>query len=114
MRIGRRGFLHTLAAAAVGAVGAEFDTERLLWVPGAKTFFLPSLETDAGAVTREFAALQEKPLAEVLREGAEQYWLNTVSGRISRGVVPPEGQRIERGPIPEWIDIDVDSGLIVF
>jgi hypothetical protein len=32
----RRAFLGLLAAAA-------FDPERLLWVPGRKTFFLPSL-----------------------------------------------------------------------
>jgi hypothetical protein len=35
----RRAFLATLAA---GAAGLVLDPERLLWVPGAKTFFLPS------------------------------------------------------------------------
>lgn len=39
----RRGFLQTMLAAAVGtAATGTFDPERLLWVPGAKTFFLPS------------------------------------------------------------------------
>lgn len=34
-----------MLAAGAGAVAAEtFDPERLLWVPGAKTIFLPSKE----------------------------------------------------------------------
>jgi hypothetical protein len=37
----RRGFLQTLAA---GLAGAALDPERLLWKPGAKTFFLPTLK----------------------------------------------------------------------
>lgn len=37
----RRAFLGSLAAALVGAT---FDPERLLWVPGQRTFFLPSRE----------------------------------------------------------------------
>lgn len=36
--IGRRGFLGAMATAAAGMT---LDPERLLWVPGAKTFFLP-------------------------------------------------------------------------
>lgn len=40
--IDRRGFLRTLLSAGVGAVaGFTLDPERLLWVPGAKTIFLP-------------------------------------------------------------------------
>jgi len=39
----RRGFLKAaLAAIPVAATAAIFDPERLLWVPGAKTIFLPS------------------------------------------------------------------------
>ncbi len=37
----RRGFLKSLAAAVAGVAAYEADPERLLWVPGAKTFFLP-------------------------------------------------------------------------
>lgn len=40
MGFDRRLFLRTLAAAAVGAA---LDPERLLWVPGQKTIFLPSV-----------------------------------------------------------------------
>lgn len=36
--IGRRGFLGILAAAVAGAA---FDPERLMWVPGQKTIFIP-------------------------------------------------------------------------
>lgn len=36
----RRGFLQLLGA---GATGLVLDPERLLWVPGQKTFFLPSI-----------------------------------------------------------------------
>ncbi len=38
----RRGFLRLLGMGAVGAAAtATLDIERLLWVPGAKTIFLP-------------------------------------------------------------------------
>ena len=39
MNISRRGFAATLAAALAGAV---LDPERLLWVPGQKTIFVPT------------------------------------------------------------------------
>ncbi len=42
----RRGFLGLLATVAAGAV---LDPERLLWVPGAKTWFLPSVELSAAS-----------------------------------------------------------------
>ena len=38
----RRGFLQAFVAAAAGALALEIDPERVLWVPGAKTFFLPA------------------------------------------------------------------------
>lgn len=39
----RRSFLQLLSTGALGAVIApELDLERLLWVPGQKTIFLPS------------------------------------------------------------------------
>lgn len=39
MTVNRRAFLGLLASAAAGAV---LDPERLLWVPGRKTIFIPS------------------------------------------------------------------------
>jgi hypothetical protein len=39
----RRGFLRALLSGAAGAAAAHtLDLDRLLWVPGARTFFLPS------------------------------------------------------------------------
>ena len=46
----RRDFLHVLSAALAGAV---LDPERLLWVPGQKTFFLPSqMSSELGVALR--------------------------------------------------------------
>lgn len=43
--ISRRGFLQALVAAAPAvALAPTLDLERLLWVPGEKTIFVPSLE----------------------------------------------------------------------
>lgn len=30
---------------SMGLVGYELDIDKLLWIPGKKTFFLPSIET---------------------------------------------------------------------
>jgi len=48
--IDRRGFLRLFGAAAATAV---LDPERLLWVPGQKTIFLPSIVPHDG-LTEEF------------------------------------------------------------
>ena len=42
--IGRRGFLRALA---MGAFGLTLDVDRLLWGPGAKTIFIPSVHHNA-------------------------------------------------------------------
>ena len=41
MNVSRRGFLSLLASASVPIM---LDVERLLWVPGAKTIFLPTAQ----------------------------------------------------------------------
>lgn len=38
----RRSFLRLLQAGALGGVAHALDLDRLLWVPGQKTFFLPA------------------------------------------------------------------------
>jgi hypothetical protein len=50
----RRGFL---AALGTLAAGYALDPERLLWVPGAKTFFLPSIEGVRGCPPGPLGAL---------------------------------------------------------
>jgi hypothetical protein len=42
MAMTRRGFLTSIMAASAAAAAVELDPERLLWIPGARTFFLPS------------------------------------------------------------------------
>lgn len=69
----RRSFLKaiglgTAAVAAVATGVVEFDPERALWVPGAKTFFLPpekSLITDATAVQAEFNRINAQNIEQV-------------------------------------------------
>ena len=60
MELNRRTFLGTLVAGTAGAVaGLTFDPERLLWVPGAKTIFLPPVARygSLDAIATEFAGL---------------------------------------------------------
>ena len=57
----RRGFLASLLAAAPAMV---LDPERLLWVPGQRTFFLPSSNTllTRDLISREALRLFEQNL----------------------------------------------------
>lgn len=44
MAIDRRGFLRSLLGGAVGlAIAPTLDLDKLLWVPGAKSIFLPAV-----------------------------------------------------------------------
>lgn len=46
MSLNRRTFLRFLASGVAGTVAsAELDIDRLLWVPGTKTFFIPDNPT---------------------------------------------------------------------
>ncbi len=60
----RRGFLSLLTAAAPGvAAAALLDPERLLWVPGQKTFFLPTnTRLTLDVITREGLRVLEAQL----------------------------------------------------
>ena len=54
MNISRRGFLWSAASAiAAGVASSELDPERLLWVPGAKTIFLPSQTIETATTLNE-------------------------------------------------------------
>jgi hypothetical protein len=76
----RRDFLQRLLAGGVGAAAAlEFDYERLLWVPGAKTIVLPPAGGWAGNtfltpdwVTREALRVLERNLSFV-RQVSREY-----------------------------------------
>jgi hypothetical protein len=109
MNLGRRWFLKSLAA-ATAAVGAGFDVdpERLLWVPGRKTFFLPEkkLVADPAEVRQAFHDIQQRPIDDVLAEdqGIERFWMNRYTRATS--VEPRHGD--------DWFDVEIDRGLIVF
>lgn len=46
MSLSRRTFLRFLASGVAGTVAsAELDIDRLLWIPGTKTFFIPENPT---------------------------------------------------------------------
>lgn len=85
----RRDFLKRLAgAAAIGTAavvaGIDLDPERLLWVPGKKTIFLPPakpLVTDAATVAREFQAVVEADINAVLH-GAIAHRVHTGLGVV--------------------------------
>jgi hypothetical protein len=68
--IDRRGFLRLFGAAAAAAV---LDPERLLWVPGQKTIFIPSprqvMFLEAGRRGGKTAALVDA----ILKQHYEQY-----------------------------------------
>lgn len=52
--VSRRAFLRILA---LGVVGHELDVDRLLWVPGSKTIFIPS-ETHKGLTESQIIAIE--------------------------------------------------------
>lgn len=66
----RRSFLRALLTGAAGAIAAhELDLDRLLWVPGERTFFLPSPSPDLNTsllttdiITREALRILERNL----------------------------------------------------
>lgn len=75
MNLSRRGFLGTLAAATAGLLaGHDLDPERLLWVPGRKTFFIPD-PTIAVAATLDEAV--EKAIQVVFPDGTRYDVLST-------------------------------------
>lgn len=67
----RRSFLTRLAGAAAAAVAiGELDPEKLLWVPGAKTIFLPTerpLVHGAEAV-QAWSVREQAGLAEIIEQ----------------------------------------------
>lgn len=93
--IARRGFLKLLGSTAAGATGllasAAFDPERLLWVPGRKTIFLPSRPPNrVRDLMEEFIASHPDDPSRILAVG----WGDVVSSdEYKRGAPFPTGGR---------------------
>jgi hypothetical protein len=107
--INRRGFLKRLAASSTAVAGAfAIDPERLLWVPGAKTIFLPAekpLITGAAEVAKAYQDIRQRPIEDVLQEaGTHRFWMHKWTGETS------QEPRVD----PDWIDVEVDSCLCIF
>ena len=91
----RRSFLHrmTMGVAAAVAVAADLDPEKLLWVPGARTIFLPPekrLVTGEEAVAA-FKEVQSKPIA-------AEHFTHTAAGTVVSdaywNVISVNGRRV--------------------
>lgn len=82
----RRAFLSTLAA---GLAGAALDPERLLWVPGQKTIFIPAIPASRLVTTDYLQLLVEEGLRRLRSEIEMSRFLNR--GYYSADVVPSHG-----------------------
>lgn len=68
----RRTFLRTLALAAAGVT---FDPERLLWVPGQKTIFIPSAPIRCRLTIGDIVAVTYD---KIIRERRRDIWSDSV------------------------------------
>lgn len=113
----RRGFLKGLlgaAAAGVTAAVMELDPERLLWVPGQKTFFLPDAPkvklTDEAAMrgievaeAQDLFALDEQKMFADLAKKQE------LEMALRQGVAEGSLYRFGRGGKVEWSGLSRDN-----
>lgn len=123
----RRGFLKAAVVGLAGIAAAQLDPERLLWVPGARTFFIPkplAFHPDAFAwVTKDlhddyYLKPSQARLAEAAQDLAN-YIDNQARERIYGQMVAQEGQ-ILKDMMPRLYDQglqtvyrDVDSGISI-
>ena len=84
--LNRRSFLALLGS---GVIGAGIDVDRLLWVPGAKTIFLPPARTAPTLVTVEWMA------KEALRLLSRELQLGTRIVRDFRRVQSPTQTHVD-------------------
>ncbi len=104
----RRSFLRVLGLGATAiAAGLALDPERLLWVPGAKTFFLPSpatqkLVTSVGLTTGDLFTIDGVFSVNPLSGAATGYLQRfVVTADVHSGAVPMDivyPPLIEQGP----------------
>ena len=81
-RLDRRGFLR---AVGLGAVGMAFDPERLLWVPGRKTIFLPPRRV---ITIEEILRRHHDEIVRKITADLERHFLHGTSPPMA---VPPRG-----------------------
>lgn len=98
----RRQFLsRAVATGAAAAAAFALDPERALWVPGAKTFFLPSKEI-----------VQAKTMAEAISRGLVALFPDGSRLELAIGL-PHSGLTIEQLVQAEIRDIERAGGRIV-
>lgn len=83
----RRAFLTTLAA---GLAGAALDPERLLWVPGQKTIFIPTLPVSR-LVTPDYLQLIVEEGLRALRQNLQ---VSAILNRRYDALVPAHGYNV--------------------
>lgn len=102
----RRGFLQLLSAGAIGT--ATLDVERLLWVPGQKTIFLPS--------TNPTLLDAHSPIAWIAKEAMDLFALATtqpvyhdadhaLSPRLAPSMTYPFNIRLPLPDLPTWKEV---------
>lgn len=112
----RRGFLKAAVVGLAGIAAAQLDPERLLWVPGARTFFIPeriAFHPNAFEMTMSPLALARS--AQDLANEIDRRAMDT----IYRQMVAQEGQLL-KDVMPRLYDQglqriyrDVDSGISI-
>lgn len=94
----RRSFLRALG---LGAAVLAFDPERLLWVPGARTYFLPSPKTllTTELIMREALLALERTML-MTAVPVPHVWFQAVAiGEIVRIMKPLRYQQALYGPV---------------
>lgn len=111
----RRGFLKLLAS---GAVGAAVDVDKLLWIPGAKTIFLPP--APAIATPDDAAFVRELVLGPGTTPNAGWMSVDCANGLLKKGdVITIEGRyavnpitRQSTGRLQEFVVADTFASQV--
>lgn len=115
MKPTRRGFIGAMASGLAGLVaGAELDPERLLWVPGRRTFFIPEAPTLYRAVPNHGALFKLPIVPGMLHAEGGYGGMRTMATRVcaefdSRGAAEVGdlvrmGMKITAVPSEAWIE----------
>ena len=63
-----------LRSLALGAAGLTFDPERLLWIPGRKTIFIPSTEITYEMLVKTYEAAMDRFQLAYLKANIRDKW----------------------------------------